>query len=410
MKRPGEPASIAASGCVDFERARELMTLGREDEALDWFEVAVGSAEAAQRRDVAASAALHVAALLLGFRRPWEVHEFTDRARGLGGSPALADLLDASACVQLGDATGALQIVDRSPATVALSDEDRWFQTPTGGTTAVRLRALASLGRNDDATSVIRDAAQHDPLSRPLWETVAFLLAEDAVHIDLDELALGVGPDRVIELFAWIAGAPSNGRARIAEALWKRLPGDLAVLAAVALFAWELDTEPCATWSLRLAEVGAGHRVPLLERAETTMVEPFERLRAAIVGAAFDGPRAALAIERIATSIDDAELPAALGECLDGAVLVAGSLIVGAATTTSRALIVATELIRRSHGPEALAATVAGLSLESADQLTPERFDELMPTLERDVLKRVAQASGDHEIATILSSVPSFKG
>src|SRR5690349_13318468 len=52
--------TIEPSGSEDFDRARRLLADAREDEALDWFEVASGTAE---QGAVRASAALHVAAI-----------------------------------------------------------------------------------------------------------------------------------------------------------------------------------------------------------------------------------------------------------------------------------------------------------------------------------------------------------
>ena len=87
---------MADSGDADFDRARTLLADKREDEALDRFELA---SEHATDRAVRVSASAHIAALLLGFRRPWEVAEFTGRMRRDRGDEALAALLDASACV-----------------------------------------------------------------------------------------------------------------------------------------------------------------------------------------------------------------------------------------------------------------------------------------------------------------------
>src|SRR3954454_2393573 len=70
--------TIEPSGSEDFDRARRLLADAREDEALDWFEVASGSA---MQADVRASAAAHVAALLLSRGRPWEVAVWADTAR-----------------------------------------------------------------------------------------------------------------------------------------------------------------------------------------------------------------------------------------------------------------------------------------------------------------------------------------
>jgi hypothetical protein len=134
-----------------------------------------------------------------------------------------------------------------------------------------------------------------------------------------------------------------------------------------------------------------------------------ERVVAAMLGADLDLPRASQAIEQAVTCVDDSDIAELLGDCLDSSSALTASLIVGAATTTIRCLTLATELIRRSHGPEALAVTVAGLSLETADALTPELFDAVMPRIARETLARVARESGDHEVEAILVSVPAVE-
>src|SRR5437870_1284184 len=101
-----EPAA-SPSGNDDFDRARRLLHAKREDEALDSFEVAIDTCDDPR---IKASAAAHVAALLLGFGRPWEVAAFAITVRD-HGSPALGDMLEAAACVQLGDPLGALQLL-----------------------------------------------------------------------------------------------------------------------------------------------------------------------------------------------------------------------------------------------------------------------------------------------------------
>src|SRR3954452_1714039 len=88
------------SGCEEFDRARELLTEFRDEEALDYFELASGrSTDAAVR----ASAAAFVAGLLLGSNRPWEVEAWAEIVRENATRPDLGDFLDAAARLQLDD-------------------------------------------------------------------------------------------------------------------------------------------------------------------------------------------------------------------------------------------------------------------------------------------------------------------
>src|SRR5438045_3018523 len=102
--------TIEPSGSEDFDRARRLLADNREDEALDWFEVASGTADNAAVR---ASAAAHVAAILLSRGRPWEVAAWADTARSNTDRHGLADVLEVSALIQLDDLDGARELLDR---------------------------------------------------------------------------------------------------------------------------------------------------------------------------------------------------------------------------------------------------------------------------------------------------------
>ncbi len=206
---------VEESGCHEFDRARELLGEQREDEALDWFEIAIDATALARVR---ASAAAHVAALLLGFGRPWEVAAFSTTIRDCGGSAALADMLEAAASVQMGDAAGALRLLGDAGAPVA-TPHDEWFPCSAAGAHATRVRALALAGRVDDARRDLHDALRDAPNGHELWETVAWLAAEGLV--DAGEYVGHLDSSIVVELFGWLVSAPSDGLDAIAEALWR---------------------------------------------------------------------------------------------------------------------------------------------------------------------------------------------
>ncbi len=388
------------SGCPEFDRARQLLVDHREDEALDWFEVAL---ESTADDDITASAAAHVAGLLLGFGRPWEVADFATIVRERSRHDALGDLLEAAACVQLGDFTGALEIVGASGTITA--PRDAWFRCSVAGMYATRVRALVMAGRKADAEYELRRSLRGLKDTQELWETVAVLVAENAVdpRSYLDALA----PARVLDVFGWIAGAPADGLDGIAEALWKRVPGDVRVLAAVTLFAWRLQPERGLVWCHRLLDAGVVERSPLFERAEMVQVSPSDRVRASCVAVLLDDERARRALEIAVVQLRDDELDELLCECLDGAAMLADSFVVVACSTTVRSLLVANTLVQRGHLNEAFAVLVAGLGLPTADDLTSEQFDAALPLESRHVLADVARQRADNEIADILMSVSS---
>ncbi len=396
------PADALAdpSGCEEFDRARALLSAHREDEALDWFEVAI---DATTDPDIKASAAAHVAGLLLGFARPWEVADFAAIVRSSSRQSSLGDMLEAAACVQLGDSTGALEILGRAGPLIA--PQDRWFRCSVAGMYAARVRALVMAGYVGEAESELRRSLRGLSDTQELWETVAVLVADNLIdpRSYLDSLA----PARVLDVFGWIAGAPAEGLDGIAEGLWKRVPGDVRVLAAVTLFAWRLDPERGLVWCHRLLDAGVTERSPLLERAEMVQVPPVDRVRAACVAVLLDESRARTALEAAVPQIGDELLAELLSDCFTTAAFMADSFVVAACTSTLRSLLIADALVGHGHLPEAFAVVVAGLQLPSADALTAEEFNRALRPGARAELAAFARSQSDHEVADILLSVPA---
>jgi hypothetical protein len=393
---------LDSSGSEQFDRARRLLADQREDEALDWFEIAIDTTALLQ---VKASAAAYVAALLLGFGRPWEVAGFAAVIRDSDGSEPLAAMLEAAACVQLGDARGALELVGDA-GTPVVTPTDRWFPCSTAGVQATRVRALALAGRVDDARrELARAIAGAGAVPTEIWESVAWLAAEGLV--DARDYAGHLDVDSAVELFGRLASTSAEGLDAIAEAMWERTPGDPRVLAAATVFGARLDPRRALEWSLRLLEAGVPGRSPVLERAEGAYVAPSDRARAAIVAAPLDDARARRALEAAVDAVDDDAVVALLDDALDAGTGIADSLVVAAATTTVRCLRLATRLCERGHEREAFAVLVAGLSLPQADALTPSEFDALVPERQRAVLAEVARSAADDEVAAILLSVPT---
>lgn len=392
------PGSTEPTGCVEFDRARLLVAEQREDEALDLFEVAMQSTT---DDDIRASAAAHVAGLLLGFGRPWEVSEFAATVRSASRRDALGDLLEAAACIQLGDATGALELLGAEGRIEP--PVDQWYPCSAAAMYATRARALAMVGRRDDAERELRLALRGFGDRAELWETIASLSASHDLdpHAYLDRLPAA----RVLDVFGWIAGAPAEGLDAMAEALWQRSPGDVRVLAAVTLCAWRFEPQRALLWCLRLMEAGVADRMPLLERAEMVVVAPTDRVRAAFLARELDEDRARAALEAAAPLVDDEDLAPLLGACLMDAAPLADSLVVAAATTTVRCLLVATELLERDFAHEAYAVLVTGLQLPTADELSAEQFDASMPGWARARLAEIARRRGEHDVANVLDSV-----
>ena len=100
---------ITPSGNEDFDRARTYLARLREEEALDWFQIA---ADGADDRAIRCSAAAFVAGILLARGRPWEVSVWAGIVRENSDRPDLGDLLDAAAHLQLGEVDAARTLLN----------------------------------------------------------------------------------------------------------------------------------------------------------------------------------------------------------------------------------------------------------------------------------------------------------
>ena len=387
----GEP-----SGNEAFDRAREYLDRFREDEALDWFEIAATESDDPQIR---ASAAAFVAGLLCSRGRPWEVVIWADVVREHSDRPDLGNLLEAAARLQLGE-------LDEARALLAGVEDptDRWF--PATVTTARITRAhMAYLdGDVENATGQVEAALDADPIAPDVWDAVARLCADT----DFDPAAaLAHVPDeRVIDVMAALQRSVPTGVERIVEVIWERNPGDARVLALVPSFAAKLDSLRAMEWSARMRAAGMGRLCPLLQRAEDPSVDAAERARAAALAhASFGDRRAREALERAVPSLTDTELVPTLREVWAIARMLTDTVVVGGASTAERSLMIATALFEGGARTEAYAVLVHGLSLESADGLTTETVVALLPLPVLRGLAEEAEERGDEDVAGILEAV-----
>jgi hypothetical protein len=393
-----EPAVIP-SGCTDFDEARRLLADHREDEALDRFELAIASAADPAVRT---SAAAHLAALLLGFGRPWEVSTFTDQVRR--ANVALADYLDAAACIQLDDPEGALaRLGERG---VPVFSQDPWYPNSIAAVRSVRARALAAADRLGDACYELDVAVDEAPEAPELWESIARIAADPGLDFDVAPYVARLPERALLQVFGWLYGSPLRGVDAIAEACWLRFGATHALLAAVSGFAPNLASPRALDWTVRIIQAG-GNACPILDRAETAGLPLAERVRAAAAGALLVEERGRLALENATLALSDDEVESLAAEVMTVAPEVLDSYVVAAATTTPRCLALATVLSDHDRREPALAVLVHGLTLPGAEDLDNERFDILVPIRTRVVLAAAADVAGDDEIAALLRSVPT---
>lgn len=387
---------VTPSGNEAFDRARSFLARLREEEALDWFQIA---ADGADDPAVRCSAAAFVAGILLARGRPWEVSVWASIVRDNATRPDLGDLLDAAAHLQLGEVDAARTLLAN------VSDPtDRWFPASV---TAARIARAHVMYLDEDvagATAEVLAAFAADPFAADVWDAFARLCAE--TDFDPTEFVARIPDERVLEILASLRSSSPPGVDRIAELIWDRNQGDPRVLALVPSFAAKLESMRALEWSARIRSADMGRLCPLIERAETRGVEAPERVRAAAIAhATFGDTRARVALAQAVDALTDGELVAGLVEVWGVAAMLAETFVVAGATTPTRSLSIASVLFEGGATSEAYSVLVHGLSLETAESLTTETVVGLMPLSVLEGLAAEAEQRGEHDVAGILEAV-----
>lgn len=383
------------SGCEEFDRALALLDERRDEEALDWFEIA---SDVAADGPVRASAAAHAAAILLASGRAFEAETWAASVRRHEPSRELADLLEASARIQRDDLDGALALLGE-----VHDPSDPWFRCSGRTVRIVRGHALWLADRRDDAAAEVAAAIESDPGAPEVWDALARVCAE--TDFDPAPAVARVPDEMVVDVCGWLRGAAPAGADRIVEALWRSRPGDARVLALASVLAPALPTPRCLEWTARLREAGA-EGCPLLVRARDPGVESAERARcAALAGAFADGHDVRVALEEAVAAVPDDHLVAILDEIFMIDVDLADSVIVAGATSTERSLALAAALHRHGATPQGYAVLVHGLCLEGADALDAATFTVLVPAPTLEAFAAEAANRGETDVAAVLAAV-----
>jgi hypothetical protein len=387
---------LTPSGCEQFDRARALVASARDDEALDEFEIAYAQgAEPA----IMASAAAFAAGILLAQGKPFEAIVWAGLVRLHAPKSDLADLLEASARLQLDELDTARDLL----ATVA-DPTDPWFPCSLSSARIVRAHAAFMAGDVDHATREVMQTFAQDPFSPDVWDAFARLCAES--DFDVEPVVALVPDERALEVLAALRTSAAEGVDRIAELIWARNPGDARVLALVPSFAARLPSMRAMEWSARMRAAGMGRTCPLLQRAENPGVGAAERVRAAALAhASFGDRRARDLLERAAPALRDDEVVASLLEVWTLAPAFADSVVVSAATTPKRSLAIAAALLEGGATREAYAVLVHGLAMEAADDLTTDDVLRLLPVTALQGLAEEAETRGEDDVAGLLEAL-----
>jgi hypothetical protein len=384
------------SGNEAFDRAREYLVRFREEEALDWFEIAASESE---DRTIRASAAAFTAGLLCTFGRPWEVPMWAEVVRDNSDRPDLGNLLEAAAQLQLGDVDAARALLDHVE-----DPRDPWFPASITSARIAHAHVAYLDGDLDRATTEVLAVFAVDPFAPDVWDAFARLCAE--TEFDPAPVVEQIPDDRAFEVLSALRASAPDGVDRIAELIWARNPGDSRVLALVPSFAAKLESVRAMEWSARIRAAGMGRLCPLLERAEDVRVGAAERARAAALAhASFGDTRARELLGRAARTIADDQLVEALRELWSIAPMLTDTVVVEAATTPERALMIARVLHEGGATTEAYAVLVHGLSMEAAEDLTTERVVALLPVTVLEGLAAVAEERGEDDVAGMLEAV-----
>ena len=387
---------LTPSGNEAFDRARTYLARLREEEALDWFQIA---ADGSDDPEIRSSAAAFVAGILLSRGRPWEVSVWADMVREGAARPDLGDLLDAAAHLQLGEVDAARTLLDG-----VTDPTDRWFPASVTSARIARAHVMYLDENIEAATAEVLAAFEADPFAADVWDAFARLCAE--TDFDPSDFVARIPDDKILEVLASLRSSAPAGVDRIAERIWNRKVGDPRVLALVPSFAAKLESMRAMEWSARIRAADMGRLCPLVDRAEDRMVAAPERVRAAMLAhASFGDTRARAAVAKAVPALLDEELVSSLQEVWAIAGMLAETFVVAGATTPARALLIASVLFQGGSPSEAYAVLVHGLSLETAESLTTEMVVELLPVAVLEGLAAVAEERGEPDVAGILEAV-----
>ena len=392
---------VTPSGNDAFDRARTFLARLREEEALDWFQIA---ADSATDPEVRCSSAAFVAGILLARGRPWEVTVWAEIVRDNAARPDLGDLLDAAAHLQLGEIDAARTLLER-----VTDPTDRWFPASITSARIAHAHVMYLDGALEAATAEVLAAFDADPFAPDVWDAFARLCAE--TDFDPAPFVARIPDDHVLDVLASLRASAPRGVDRIAELIWEQKIGDPRVLALVPSFAAKLENMRALEWSARLRATGMGRLCPLLDRAENPSVDAPERvLASALAHVSFGDGRARPALVQSVPALSDAELAPALREVWSLAGTLAEAVVVAGATTPARSLLIASVLCQGGARAEAYAVLVHGLSLEAAEALTTEIVVDLLPLPVLEGLAAEAEERGEDDVAGILEAVAVVSG
>lgn len=292
-------------GVAQLNIGRALAALGRLEEAQAYFDEALPlTAPGVPTRTVL----LFTAQNLLGLGRLEEAVTIARRFREVCQNKGLADYLEGVAQRRLGHpelATALFQRVEQ------VNNEDGFAFSDTL-VIAELAGSLLECGRAAEAADQLVRLVEQKP---DLVNLTAALQVFAAVGKSIEALVAAMPEDRLDRIAAALILVPPSVADPMAEALFERFGPRPLLLAAAIRFAPMVPVARALEWSARLRAAGMEGSCPLVSQALIEVLEPAERVRAAVTAhAAFADERAATIALSLAPGVAEGSLPNVLAE------------------------------------------------------------------------------------------------
>lgn len=292
-------------GVPEMNVARAFASMARYEEGQPYFDRAV---EKASTDVVKRMTLLFSAQNLVALGRYQEGAEVAKRLRELSAQPGLAYYLEGVCLRHLGRKEEAVELLRK----VDDMRSDEGFVFPESGLLAELASALTETGRLVEAADVLLKLIEQHPEVRNLTSAMKIFEHTGRSFADL----VSVMPEKRLDNFAAaLTLVPANWADNLAEAAWQRFGPRPSLLAAAIAFSQRLAVSRALEWSIRLRSIGMVGSCPLLAQARMSVLDPAERVRAAVTAhAAFgDGEALEFAVALMAGVPDD-RLPSVLAE------------------------------------------------------------------------------------------------
>ncbi len=302
------------AGVPEMNVARAFASMGRYEEGQHYFDQAV---EKASTDVVKRMTLLFSAQNLVALGRYEEGAALAATLRVLCAQPGLAYYLEGVCLRHLGRKQEAVQLFRM----VEDMRSDDGFVFPESSLLAELASALTETGRLVEASDVLLQLIEQHPEVGNLTSAMKIFEHTGRSFTDL----VNVMPERRLDNFAAaLTLVPANWADSLAEAAWQRFGPRPSLLAAAIAFSQRLPVSRALEWSIRLRSIGMAGSCPLLAQARMSVLDPAERVRAAVTAHAAFGDEEALEFAvALMAGVPDDRLSAVLAEVstLDPALL-----------------------------------------------------------------------------------------